>query len=69
MSTNQIKQNIIINSGKRIYKIICMIVIWEIYALTLDDHVLHPNTSIHHLLHLLLRPSESGISDNSKLKL
>jgi hypothetical protein len=39
MSTNQIKQNIIINSGKRIYKIICMIVIWEIYAPTLDNHV------------------------------
>jgi hypothetical protein len=57
---------IVIDSGKRTLLII------EgrgegrrIYRLTLGDHIVHANTSIHHLPHLLLRPSESGITHNT----
>jgi hypothetical protein len=40
-----------------------MIVVVGICALTLNDHVAQENASIHHLSHLVLRPSESGIPD------
>jgi hypothetical protein len=58
----KICKHIVINSGKRTLKIIRIIIVGRMLVLTLDDHVVHANASIHHLPRLLLRPSDSGIS-------
>jgi hypothetical protein len=60
--------HLIIKLCKRTYVVICMIIIW-FSPLTVNNHVVHDHTTVHHLPHLRFRPSKNWIPDNSKTRM
>src|SRR4051812_25671643 len=62
-------QYLMINNYKRTLVDIWFRVVHWIFFLALNDHVVQDDTAIHHLPHLIFRPSLSGVPNNSKTRL